>query len=60
MPSGPTKVNGPLTLFEPASWNFTEVFAGTVAFHENVDQIGVRPGAGFESFGEETKLPAAA
>jgi hypothetical protein len=51
VPSGPTKLNGPLGLFEPASWNCRAVFAGVVAFQENVDQIDVRPPAGLLSFG---------
>ena len=60
VPSGPTKLNGPLGLFEPASWNCSEVFAGTVAFQENVDQIGVKPPEGLESLEDEKKLPDAA
>jgi len=57
VPSGPTKLNGPSTEFEPANWNLSEVLAGVVAFHEKVDQIGVRPAAGLASLVRETRLP---
>ncbi len=60
VPSGPTKLKGPLTELEPAAWKRSVVFAGVVPFQERVDQIGVRPAAGLLSFGEETRLPLAA
>src|SRR5215510_6416657 len=59
VPSGPTKLNGPFTLFEPASWNLSAVFTGVTPFQENVCQIGVLPGAGLLSFGDEMRLPDA-
>ena len=43
VPSGPTKLKGPLTELLPATWNVIEVFAGVDAFHERVDQMGVTP-----------------
>ena len=57
VPSGPTKLNGPLTLLLPATWNCSDVFAGVVPFQDKVDQIGVRPAAGLLSFVPETRLP---
>ena len=60
VPSGPTKVNGPLALLLPATWNLTAVPAGVLALYENVVQVGVRPGAGFASFSDETNVPEGA
>jgi hypothetical protein len=57
VPSGPTKLNGPLTLLLPPAWNLSVVFAGTLADHENVVHVAERPVAGFASFTEETKSP---
>ena len=45
-------------MFDPASWIFSEVFAGVEPFHENVDQIGVMPPEGFASLGLEMSDPA--
>src|SRR5947208_2461974 len=52
------KLNGPLTLFDPATWNCSEVFAGVLPFQENVDQIGVMPDPGLASLSSDTRLPA--
>ena len=57
VPSGPTKLNGPLTLLLPATWNFRDVFAGVAPFQDNVDQIGVWPVAGLASFTLDTNVP---
>ena len=46
-------------MFEPASWNFREVFAGVEAFHENVDQIGVMPPDGLPIYDESEQFPGA-
>src|ERR1041384_8650604 len=53
VPSGPTKLNGPFTLFEPATWNFTEVLAGVVAVQESVVQVGELPTDGLPSLIDE-------
>ncbi len=57
MPSGPTKLNGPLIVLLAAAWNLMEVFAGVEAVQERVVQVGTRPDAGFASLAEEMKLP---
>ena len=41
VPSGPTKLNGPVGELLAATWNWSVVFAGTVAVQESVVQIGV-------------------
>jgi hypothetical protein len=58
VPSGPTKLNGPLTLVLAAAWNLSVVFAGRLADHDNVVHVAEKPVAGFASFTEETKSPA--
>ena len=57
VPSGPTKLNGPAALLLAAAWNFSVVLAGVDAVQEMVVQFGVVPGAGFESFVDETRVP---
>ena len=59
VPSGPTKLNGPLAELLLATWNLTEVFVGVVAFQESVDQIDVSPPAALASFTDETRFPVA-
>src|SRR5436190_329779 len=58
VPSGPTKLNGPVDELLAAIWNFTEVFAGMVAFQLKLPQIGVMPPDGLASLSDETRLPA--
>ena len=57
VPSGPTKLNGPLALLLAAIWNLTAVPAGVLAEYVNVVQFGVRSPAGFASFSDETNVP---
>jgi len=57
VPSGPTKLKGPLGLLLPATWKLTAVFAGVVAFHDKDVQLVTNSGAGFPSFTEDTRLP---
>lgn len=58
VPSGPTKLQGPVGELLAAIWNLTEVFAGVVAFHEKLPQMGLMPPDGSASFTEETRVPA--
>jgi hypothetical protein len=57
VPSGPTKLNGPLISLLPATWSLTLVLAEVAAFHEIVPQIVVLGSIGFESLAPDTKLP---
>ena len=57
VPSGPTKLNGPEALLLPAAWNFTVVFAGVLAVHDSVVQLGVELTAGLLSLTEEIRSP---
>ena len=50
-------MNGPKTELLPAAWKRSEVFAGVVVVHDNVDQIGVLPLAGLASLSEEIRSP---
>src|SRR5258706_13580899 len=54
VPSGPTKLNGPAAALLPATWNWSAVPAGVVAFQDNVCQAGANPGAGLLSMSAET------
>ena len=60
VPSGPTKLKGPIAELLAATWNRSVVLAGVAAFQESVVQIGVKPTGGLLSLRDETKLPDAA
>ena len=53
-------MNGPVDELLAATWNVSDVFAGTVAVHDRVDQIGVDPVDGLASLIAETKSPEVA
>ena len=57
VPSGPTKLNGPLTLLLPAAWNLSVVFAGTLPVQDNVVHVAEKLAAGFASFRDEIRSP---
>ena len=57
VPSGPTKLKGPLILLLPATWILTLVLAEVAAFHEIVPQVVVPDRIGFESLAPDTKVP---
>src|SRR5262245_18148214 len=60
VPSGPTKVNGPVELLLAAAWNLTLEPAGADAVHPIESQVGVAPAAGFASFRDDVNLRAGA
>src|SRR5690348_7556769 len=57
VPSGPTKLNGPLTLLLPATWNCKLVPAGMSAFHDNVVQVVLPPAYGLPSKIPDVRVP---
>src|ERR1051326_3713095 len=57
VPSGPTKLNGPLALLDAATWNLTPVLAGVVAVHDSVDHAGALFTAGLASLSDEMRSP---
>jgi hypothetical protein len=57
LPSGPTKVNGPVLLSLAAAWKRRVVPVGAVLCHDNVDQL-VEAVPGLLSFVEEIRSPA--
>ena len=60
VPSGRTKLNGPVESLLAAPWNESDVFTGSVVgFQESVFQTDANPGAGFASLAEDVKVPAA-
>ena len=57
LPSGPTKLNGPLTELLAAAWKRSVVLAGVEAVQETVDQFGVLPAGGLLSLDDEIRSP---
>ena len=57
VPSGPTKLKGPEALMLPATWNFTVVLAGVVAFHAIDVHVAEAPETAPLSFVDEMRLP---
>src|SRR6185295_17475659 len=58
VPSGPTKLNGPVELLLPAAWNRKVVFAGKATLvQESVVHSAEKPAAGFASLRDEIRFP---
>src|SRR5262245_33828252 len=57
VPSGPTKLNGPLALSPAAAWNLTFVPAGVVAIHDSAPQFTIVPAGGLASFTDDVNVP---
>ena len=59
VPSGPTKLNGPVLLSLAAAWKRSVVRSGTVVVHDSVDHGPVAPAGGLASLNADINSPDA-